>query len=192
MAKFIIDPGHGGSKPGAVYDPNQEISGDEIEEEDINLEVGLVVASLLRDKKHQALLSRDADVDITLSQRRDMLHRFNADALISIHCNASTNPNINGVEAFYRDDIDFPLANIIGKALAQMTGLKDRGIFQDESRLGKRLTVLDQSPSKPAALIEIGFNSNKRDRDFITANILTIGEIIAEAAHGWAIQKRLV
>jgi N-acetylmuramoyl-L-alanine amidase len=191
MAKFLLDPGHGGDKPGAVFDPDVTVPGDEIKEEDINLEVVLAAGKLLRAKGHDVLFTRDRDVDIPLLRRKELINRYNPDAFISVHCNASSGHTSKGVEAFYRDNVDFPLANIIQKALAQMTGLRDRGVFQDTGQLGKRLTVLDDSANIPATLVELGFIDSEEDRMYITKNTYTVAEIIAEAAHGWAVQKGL-
>lgn len=191
MAKFLFDPGHGGDKPGAVFDPDVTVAGDEIEEEDINLDVVLIAGKLLREKGHDVLSTRDRDIHIPLQRRKELINEYKPDAFISIHCNASNGHTSKGVEAFYRDELDFPLANIIQKALAQMTGLKDRGVFQDIGQLGKRLTVLDDSANTPATLVELGFIDHEEDRMYITKNIYTIAEIIAEAVHGWAVQKGL-
>ncbi len=189
MAKFLLDPGHGGDKPGAIFDPDVSIPGDEIEEEDINLEVALIADKLLREKGHDVLFTRDRDVNVPNLRRKELINEYKPHAFISIHCNATEEHKVKGVEAFYRDDLDFPLANIIQKALAQMTGLHDRGVFQDTGDLKKRLTVLDDSPNTPAALIELGFIDSEEDRMYITKNMYTIAEIIAEACHGWAVRR---
>ena len=189
MAKFVVDPGHGGDKPGAVVDPDPAIPGDEIEEEDINLDVSLRLVQRLRDLGHEALSTRDRDVHVSLGQRRDMINKFKPDAFISIHCNASESHASHGVEAFYRDGIDYSLALAIQKPLAQMTGLRDRGVFRDIEDLHKRLTVLDNSENIPATLVELGFIDNTVDREFILNNPNTIAEIIADAVHGWAAER---
>ncbi|RJP48799.1 MAG: N-acetylmuramoyl-L-alanine amidase [Anaerolineaceae bacterium] len=185
MAKFVGDPGHGGDKPGAVFDPDVAVKGDEIEEEDINLEVMLMVANLMREKGHDFLLTRERDIDISLAQRKAMISRFRPDAFISVHCNASVSHNSHGVEAFYRDDLDYPLALAVQKPLAQMTGMKDRGVFQDINQLKKRLTVLDDSENTPATLLEIGFIDNPKDQEYLLHNLQTVAEIIANSLDAW-------
>ncbi|HAR45398.1 MAG TPA: hypothetical protein DCS05_04265 [Nitrospiraceae bacterium] len=186
MAKFLLDAGHGGDKPGAVFDPNVAVKGDEIEEEDINLEVTLAAGRMLRDKGHQVLFTRDRDEDLPLAKRKEMIAQFRPDAFVSIHCNATESHKSKGVEAFYRDDVDYPLANIIQQTLAAMTGLKDRGVFQDIGQLKKRLTVLDDSETIPATLVELGFIDNDEDRMYLSKNMATVAEILADAAHTWA------
>lgn len=189
MAKFILDPGHGGAQPGAVVDPDPDVEGDEIKEKDINLEVCLTAGKMLREKGHDVLFTRDRDVDVTLAQRRDMINKFKPDAFISIHCNATEGHKSKGVEAFYRDSTDYSLALDLQKPLAQMTGLKDRGAFRDIEDLHRRLTVLDNSENTPATLLELGFIDHPEDRMYLTKNLYTVAEILAEAAHGWAMQR---
>ena len=189
--RIVLDAGHGGDKSGAVFDPDISVNGDEIKESEINLQVVLTCGGLLTTKGHTVLYTRDRDVNMGLKQRRDMINQFKSDAFVSIHCNATESHKAKGVEAFYRDDVDYPLANIIQKALSGMTGLKDRGVFQDIDQLKKRLTVLDDSENIPAALVELGFIDNDEDRMYITENIYTVSEILADAINGWASQRGL-
>jgi len=191
MAKFIGDPGHGGDKPGAVFDPDVTKKGDEIEEEDINLDVMLTVDRMMRERGHEFILTRDKDIDVPLIKRKEMIAKFGADAFISVHCNASEGHKSHGIEAFYRDDIDYPLANIVQQTLAAWTGLKDRGVFQDIGQLGKRLTVLDDSTKVPATLLEIGFIDSAEDRMYLSKNLAVVAEGIVDALCTWADKKGL-
>ena len=178
--RIIIDPGHGDDKPGAVY------SG--VAEKDINLAVALAMGRMLRDKGHQVLYTRDRDVNLSLMSRVNMINEFKADVFISIHCNASVDHKSNGVEAYYRDALDYGLANTIQQALAARTGLKDRGTHKDILALHKRLTVLDNSEKVPAALIELGFLDSP-DLAYLTGNINTVAEIMADAVHDYAVKR---
>jgi N-acetylmuramoyl-L-alanine amidase len=191
LMKILFDPGHGGDKPGAVYDPDVTRPGDETEEEDINLDVALAAGRILRDKGHAVLYTRDRDIDVPLLRRKELINEYRTDVFVSIHCNATEAHTSKGVEAFYRDDRDYPLANIIQQYLAAYTGLRDRGVFQDVARLSKRLTVLDDSADIPACLVELGFIDNEEDRMYITKNVLTVAEVLADAIHEYAKQKQL-
>lgn len=168
--KILIDPGHGGDKPGAVY-------GGE-EEKEIALAVGLRCANVLRELGHDVFLTRDRDVGIPLPERMRIANEYKAQVFLSIHCNASTNDQVRGAETYYRDTEDELLAHCVQEALAAHTGMKDRGVFQDELRLKKRLAVLNND-KLPCALVEIGFLSNADDRKYMTENMQTIGEVLA-------------
>lgn len=179
--RVIGDPGHGGDQPGAVYGGH--------EEEDITLAVGLRFSNVLRELGHEALLTRDRDETLTITQRLKMIDQFRAEAFVSIHCNAYLpDPNVQGCETYYRDAMDFPLANCIQQLLAAMTGGQDRRIFQDEQRLGKRLGVLNDGKI-PSALVEIGYLTNPANRTYLIENINTIGEVLAHGVDWFAHEK---
>jgi len=176
--KILIDPGHGGDQPGAVYNG--------IEEEDITLAVGLHAANILRSLGHDVFLTRDKDIGISLSQRLKMIEDAGCDAMVSIHCNASPNgEKAHGTETYFRDDRDYPLANCLQQVFITYAGMKDRGVLQDQGALGKRLTVLNNLDI-PSALIELGYLSNPDDRAYLIENMNTAGELVAHGADWFA------
>ncbi len=179
--KILLDPGHGGNQPGAIYGG--------VEEEDVTLAVGLRCANVLRLLGHDVLLTRDRDVGISRMERLGLINQYQAEAFCSIHCNASPDgEKANGTETYYRDDQDWPLANCIQKALTTYTGMKNIGIFQDIARLHKRLTVLNDEKI-PSALIETGFLSNAADWAYLINNINTLGEVLAHGIDWFACLK---
>jgi len=176
--RIIGDAGHGGDQPGAVYGGH--------EEEDITLAVALRFSNVLRQLGHEALLTRDRDKTLTITERLKMIDQFRAEAFVSIHCNAYLpDPSVRGCETYYRDDMDFPLANCIQQLLAAATGGKDGRIFQDERRLGKRLGILNDGKI-PSALVEIGYLTNADNRAYLIENINTIGEVLAHGVDWFA------
>ena len=180
--RILFDAGHGGDKPGAVYEG--------VVEKDINLAVVLAAGKMLRDYGHQVLFTRDHDTSLPNIMRRDMVNKFQPDLFVSVHCNASEKHRSSGVEAFYRDDRDYPLANMVQQAIAAYTGMIDRGIFQDVGDLKKQLTVLDNSAKTPSTLVEIGFLDNDENRMYITKNIATIAEALVDGILTYADQRR--
>lgn len=180
--RILLDPGHGGDAPGAVYGNARE--------EDITLAVAFRCSNVLRDKlDHDVFLTRDRDTGIALVERVRLMNEYKAEAFISIHCNASPNgEKAHGVEVFFRDDEDKPLAQSIDECLVAYSGLKNVGIFQDELQLKKRLTVLNND-KLPCALVELGYLSNPGDRAYILENISTIGEVLAHGIDLFACKK---
>lgn len=171
--KGLLDPGHGGTDNGAdrngVYEDEQ------------NLLICRAAADILRLSGYSILLTRDRDESLSLSDRLAMIRDYQPDFFVSVHCNASTNPKARGVEVFYRDDYDIPLAQSLYRYLHAMTGMRGRGVFQDIGDLKKRLTVLNDLKT-PAALVEVGFLSDTYDRNYIAGNTDTLGELIAWGA----------
>jgi len=179
--KILLDPGHGGSQPGAVY------AG--VKEKDVNLAVALRCGKVLRDLGHDALFTRDADETLSLSDRLRMIDQYHAEVFVAIHCNASsTGEQAHGCETYYRDTHDYPLANSIQTVLAAYTGMKDRGVLQDEKELKKRLTVLNDL-DVPSALVELGYLSNPSEEKYIIDDINTLGEVLAHGIDDYAHKK---
>jgi N-acetylmuramoyl-L-alanine amidase len=86
---IVIDPGHGGHDPGATANG--------LREKDINLKVALKLKSLLeKDPRFKVYLTREDDRFIPLYDRTLIALEKKADLFISIHTNASENPNMSG------------------------------------------------------------------------------------------------
>lgn len=79
--KIFIDPGHGGTDPGAVANG--------LLEKDLVLTIALALKRYLLQFDHvEVMLSREDDRFLTLSQRTQMANAWGADIFISIHINA--------------------------------------------------------------------------------------------------------
>jgi len=96
VRKIVIDPGHGGSDPGAPgYYPNQW-------EKDLVLKMAKRLADILRDRlKLTVLLTRAEDKKLTLEERTAIANTKRADLFISLHCNAAKNKNLRGIETYF-------------------------------------------------------------------------------------------
>lgn len=91
---LVIDPGHGGAKPGA--------HGKQIWEKDLVLAVALKFGSLV--EKHlpdvKVIYTRTTDEDITLARRAEIANHAKADLFISVHANSHPTGKPTGVETF--------------------------------------------------------------------------------------------
>lgn len=94
----VIDAGHGGVFPGAVYGGHKE--------KDINLKVALKLGEILR-KGHpelKVILTRTKDMHFStnlsedLGARSKIANDASGDLFISIHANAAASPSAHGVE----------------------------------------------------------------------------------------------
>ena len=177
--RIILDAGHGGDKPGAVYDG--------IEEKSVVLDIVLKTGDFLREMGHFVIFTRDKDEGMTLTNRLRMISEFKPEAFVSVHANASKNPSIRGVETYYRDEGDILLAQTLHNHISTYFGMKNRGLHRDIDVLGKRLTVLNDYVV-PSCLVEIGYLSNDDNRDYITNNKETIAEILSIALNDYSKQ----
>jgi N-acetylmuramoyl-L-alanine amidase len=93
--KIVLDPGHGGRDPGA-----QGING--VEEKEVALAIVRRLSTKLRERLPvEVVLTRVGDVFIPLAERTAMANAAGADLFVSIHANASTNLDLQGVETYY-------------------------------------------------------------------------------------------
>lgn len=89
--RIVIDPGHGGSDPGAIG-PEGTL------EKDITLAVSSRLGALLVGNGHEITPTRNGDITMSLKARADLANSRKADAFISIHCNAAVSPAAHGFE----------------------------------------------------------------------------------------------
>lgn len=144
--KIIIDPGHGG------YDPGAQNNG--IYEKDIALDVSKRVKKHLEKAGFYVILTREQDKTISLKERVDLTNKENPDLFLSIHVNASRNPEIRGVETHWYSMKSRPLAMHVQENLTHRVVIPDRGLKNS------RFYVL-RNTRVPAVLAEIGYMSNE-------------------------------
>jgi N-acetylmuramoyl-L-alanine amidase len=90
-----IDPGHGGDDTGALGYRH-------LPEADIVLAIAKKLKAELEDIPGvSAVLTRSGDYFVPLRKRIDIARKFQADVMISIHCNASRNRDATGTEVYF-------------------------------------------------------------------------------------------
>ena len=151
--KVVIDPGHGGSDPGAVG-----ING--LRETDIVLEVSMKLSEFLAKKGVETILTRKDERTLDLQPRVTKANKLKADAFVSIHANATRGKRkeVNGLETYYFSGYKgYSLAkNIHKQILLASSQSPDRGVRRS------RFYVIRKT-SMPAALVEIGFVTGMYD-----------------------------
>lgn len=166
--KVVIDAGH---NPQGV---NAGAEGNGLREQDINYAVAQELATLLRaDPNFEVRLTRNTPTEVlgttnasSLQQRVQIANSWPADYFISIHANASTNPEANGTEVYtYRDTgAAHELAEDIQDAIVEELDMRDLGVKTNPS-----LYVLRRT-SMPAVLVELGFITNASDARKMSEN----------------------
>jgi len=155
---IVIDPGHGGSDPGAV-------GRNGLQEKVIVLDVGLRVAEKLRAQGAKVVMTRDTDVFIPLAQRVSIAENAGAEIFVSIHANAHPDPGIGGTETYYYRNkaTSTASANLATLSQSELVGalrLRDIGV-KDANFLVIRQT------SMPSVLLELGFLSNAHEESLM-------------------------
>ena len=95
LVNIVLTAGHGGKDPGAVGKNGTR-------EKDINLNVGLMLKSMLeKELGVEVLMTRSDDRFIPLSGRTKFAMDKKADLFVSLHTNASKNRSAKGLETYY-------------------------------------------------------------------------------------------
>ena len=169
---IVIDAGHGGSDPGAVYEGRRE--------KDDNLSLAMAVGELLSRQGVSVIYTRTTDVYQTPFEKAQMANQADADFFISFHRNSSEEPNqYTGVETLVYDNsgIKQTMAENINGALSEL-GFRNLGV---KARPG--LVVLRRT-KMPALLIETGFLNNEQDNTLYDEKQEEIARAIADAVLG--------
>ncbi len=148
----VIDPGHGGSDPGAVG-----VGG--LREKDVVLPISQEVAQILERNGVSAVMTRTDDRTIDLTPRVQMANRLDGTVFVSIHANAATRAGATGVETFYYQT-GLSLATYIQNSILANFNMTNRGVKQ------ARFYVL-RNTTMPSALVEVGFVTNTYDASIL-------------------------
>lgn len=120
---ICINPGHGGSDPGACGD---------LRESDMNLTVSLRLGQLLSERGASVVYTRTTDDHVYLSDRPVIANNAGADLFISIHHNGSSDPSSSGTCAicYPGSENGIRLATLCLNGLYNRLGLQQRGLIQ--------------------------------------------------------------
>lgn len=151
MKEVVLDAGHGGSDPGAQR-------GD-IQEKEITLSITQKLKRYLEERGLKVVMTRSDDSFVSLEDRAKITNQMHPDAFVSIHINSlETDRDIKGIETYYNTDQSRALADKVHEQLVEKLGVPDRSVRR------ARFYVVNHT-DRPAILAEVGFISNKDERD---------------------------
>ncbi len=172
MAKKIkriwIDPGHGGSDPGAAANG--------VVEKVINLIVAMELTRLLKKAGFIVGISRTNDLFVGLTERCQMANQFGADIFVSVHHNAGGGDGYECIHSIHHGagaDLAHEIADAFGKLGQNPHGAK--AVYSREGQHGDYYAVIRQT-NMPAVITEYAF----LDSPDVKA-VDTTGELLAEA-----------
>ena len=113
--KVCLDPGHGGSDPGAV---NEEY--DPLFEKEINLNVSFALRGLLERDGAEVVMTRTDDSYLDNSDRYTFCNEQQATILVSVHTNSIDNDYWDGSMGLYVHEDDKALAKAIHEVMYPM------------------------------------------------------------------------
>ncbi|MCL2056305.1 MAG: N-acetylmuramoyl-L-alanine amidase [Oscillospiraceae bacterium] len=150
---IVIDAGHGGTDPGAVYEGRME--------KDDNLRMALAIRERLLACGQQVIMTRYTDVFIPLAQRSEISNQNGADIFVSVHRNSSNSPGANGVETYIQNGAD---ALRIRNAQIVHGEIISAGVQSNGGVRQGNYAVLRETYA-PAMMLELGYITNERDNE---------------------------
>ena len=165
---IMLDAGHGGRDPGAVYNGRQE--------KDDSLALTLAVGEILQERGIDVLYTRTTDVYESPYQKAMEANEADADFFISIHRNSSPEANTySGVESlvYNKSGIKLEMAENINEQLGAV-GFVNLGVKERPGLVVLRRTRM------PAVLVEVGFINSDTDNMLFDDNFDDIALGIAE------------
>ena len=168
MPLVVIDPGHGGNNPGAVYQGRQE--------KDDTLALSLAVGRILEQNGVNVYFTRTEDVYESPAQKAMEANAVGGDYFVSIHRNSGTYPNqFTGVVSLVYSGYDEAarLADNINERLEQV-GFENNGVVERTN-----LAVLRQT-EMPAVIVEVGFINTDADNRLFDQRFYEVAQAIAD------------
>lgn len=165
---IMLDAGHGGSDPGAVYEGR--------EEKDDTLRLVLAIGDILQNDGIDVEYTRTTDVYESPYQKALEANEAGVDYFVSIHRNSSEVDNqYNGVQSlvYNLSGIKYEMAQNINRQL-ETVGFVNLGV---DAR--PRLVVLRRT-NMPAVLVEVGFINSEIDNKLFDDNFNDIALAIAQ------------
>ena len=202
--KILLDPGHGIPHTGATG----RVLG--IKEHITTLRVTHVLKSWLEARlpapenaiyltrlNDACLITRRDDRAGDLMARGVMAGRIGANLLLSIHCNASTDPRANGYECFtlpgqdQSDVLADELLRSYGRAFPHLRLRADRRDGDLDKEMDLRV-LKTAPPHLPKVLFELAFLSNAAEEAWLgnSANYPAIAAALGEGIMSWIRYQR--
>lgn len=169
---IMLDAGHGGQDPGAVYEGRQE--------KNDNLRLALAVGEILKNNGIDVFYTRTTDIYQTPFEKAQLANQAGVDYFISFHRNSSPKDNqYNGAEVLIYDKsgIKYQMAENILGALGEV-GFREIGVKERPGLVVLRRTRM------PALLIETGFINSDDDNKLFNEKFNEIAQGIADAILG--------
>jgi len=168
MPLIVLDAGHGGANPGAVYQGRRE--------KDDVLALTLAVGRILENRGVDVYYTRTTDVYESPTRKAMEGNQAGGDYFISIHRNSSPYPNqYSGIESlvYNRYGAAARMADNINQQL-EAVGFLNQGVNQRTD-----LVVLNRT-QMPAVLVEVGFINTDADNQLFDQRFDDIAQAIAD------------
>ena len=164
---IMLDAGHGGVEPGAIYNGRKE--------KDDTLKLVLAIGEILQNNGIDVFYTRTTDVYETPFEKAMEANRAGVDFFVSIHRNSyPTDNQVSGVESLVYDlsGLKYEMAQEINSQL-ETIGFVNLGV-----NARPNLIVLKRT-QMPAVLVEVGFINSDTDNQLFDNNFYDIAQAIS-------------
>jgi len=175
---IYVDPGHGGDQPGVVVDG--------LEEADLVLRLGFLVAEAFAEAGYETRMSRTGDEGHSFQERVDEAREVGAALFLSLHMMRNDDPAVWGTQIFLAEELapSVRAAESIGSAL--------ESIGAQVTLVGQPWDVL-KSADFPTLMIELGHLTHPVERRLMTSRgyweqvatalVSAVGEFLGDGRH---------
>lgn len=177
--RVCLDPGHGGTDPGAVRGSLQE--------KNITLDVALRLRALLEAAYDVTLTRTDGATRLGNSDRAVICNAASAEIVVSIHLNATTAATVDYAWVFYgKRSKDLALAQTIDASYQIMNAAGTAPLAHKTITNFANGTLLKSNA--PAVLVETLFLSNTAEQSLLGDGTGTRQQQIAEQLHAGIVE----
>jgi N-acetylmuramoyl-L-alanine amidase len=156
---IMLDPGHGGSDPGAIGPLGLKYA-----EKAINLSTAAKTKTELESLGATVLMTRTTDVDMTLEERVTASRNAKPDMFISFHANSMGDnvdiSKVDGFSLFYKEKLAQPLADTVFNNTISSLGRNSKGLHV-------RNLYVTRGNWAPSILLEGGFVPNPNEFEWL-------------------------
>ena len=148
--KIVVDPGHGGSDPGAVGNHNK------LTEAERSLTLSKMIKTRLESLGATVIMTRSTDKSLTPDERTLVVRKNNPDLAVSVHRNAANNSSARGFSAHYFN----PYTKLVADKIKDAT--TKAGTYSS-TKTEWHVFYMSRISNCPVVLTENGFMSNSTD-----------------------------
>ena len=175
--RVLINPGHGGPETGAAGPTG-------VFAKDVSLTVSLLLQDELLSRGAVVVMTRETDVDISLTERQRLIAQTEPALALTIHYTSVEEDGdaegSQGVRSYWYHPQSHGVTMFLHNHLVEHLGRVDGGIFWNN-------LALTRPTEAPAVVLELGFMTNPEEFEWITDEDeqRALARVLADGIMAW-------
>ena len=175
--RVLINPGHGGPETGAAGPTG-------VFAKDVSLTVSLLLQDELLSRGAVVVMTRETDVDISLTERQRLIAQTEPALALTIHYTSVEEDGdaegSQGVRSYWYHPQSHGVTMFLHNHLVEHLGRVDGGIFWNN-------LALTRPTEAPAVVLELGFMTNPEEFEWITdeEEQRALARVLADGIVAW-------